>query len=186
MDATPEILVNRAPFLTLWASVVARRLGYAPDEALTLGRAIAGQTAAAKAVRLGLAARRPAAVRDEIESRRRDLGVQTVELMGRTVPCVRTAEGLRALADAAPIDPASVRRTLTAKFKESQGLIEAKLVALAATYEPDRLNAQAMDLYMAMRPAATAGRAGWGQAGRLDLATIDRLRAGRDVAREAS
>lgn len=186
MDATPEILVNRAPFLTLWASVVARRLGYAPDEALTLGRAIAGQTAAAKATRLGLAARRPEALRAEIESQRRDLGAQTVELMGRTLSCVRTAGGLRALADAAPIDPASVRRALATKFKEHEGVVEAALVALAASYEPHELNARAMDLYMAMRPATAAGRAGWGQVGRLDLAAIDRLRARREAAREVS
>lgn len=182
MDATPEIVVNRAPFLTLWASIVARRLGYAPEESLTLGRAIAGQTAAAKATRLGIAARRPPAVRDEIDAERARLGAEAVALMGRTVPCLRTPDGLRALADAVPIDPESVRRYVASKFKDHLGVVEAKLIALAASYEPDELDAQAMDLYMAMRPAAAAGQAGWGQAGRLDLAAIDRLlRAGRQA-----
>ena len=32
------ITISRGPVLTLWASVVARRLGFARDEALTLGR----------------------------------------------------------------------------------------------------------------------------------------------------
>ena len=35
-----SIKINRAPALTLWAAVVAERLGF--DEALTLGRAVAG------------------------------------------------------------------------------------------------------------------------------------------------
>ena len=35
------IVINRPPVLTLWASVVARRLGFQRDEALTLGRAVA-------------------------------------------------------------------------------------------------------------------------------------------------
>jgi hypothetical protein len=33
--------VNRAPVLTLWATVVAGHLGHPPDTALILGRAVA-------------------------------------------------------------------------------------------------------------------------------------------------
>ena len=36
------IKVNRAPVLTLWAAVVAERLGHDRDAAITLGRAVAG------------------------------------------------------------------------------------------------------------------------------------------------
>jgi hypothetical protein len=45
--------VNRAPVLTLWAAVVAQRLGFDEDEALTLARAVAGLNAQAKG-RLGI------------------------------------------------------------------------------------------------------------------------------------
>jgi hypothetical protein len=51
---TRKITVNRAPVLTLWAIVVAERLGFNRDEALTLGRAVAGLNAHAKAVSLGI------------------------------------------------------------------------------------------------------------------------------------
>src|SRR5689334_23692939 len=44
------IRVNRAPVLTVWAVVVTERLGFERDEALTLGRALAGLTAHAKGV----------------------------------------------------------------------------------------------------------------------------------------
>lgn len=47
------IMVNRAPVLTLWAAVVAERLGFERDEALTLGKAVAGLTAQSKGQRLG-------------------------------------------------------------------------------------------------------------------------------------
>lgn len=171
--------MNRAPFLTLWASVVARRLGYDPDEALTLGRAVAGQTAAAKGKRLGLLEPRPAAEREALETRREALGAETVCFMGRAIPCLRTAEGLRALAEATPVDPTSVRRYIEAKFKHELSLVEEKLIALAETYTADELDAKAMDLYMRMRPATAGGTAGWGQAGRLDLNVIDGLRVGR-------
>jgi hypothetical protein len=46
--------VNRAPVLTLWAAVVAEILGFEHDEALTLGRAVAGLNAYSKGVSLGL------------------------------------------------------------------------------------------------------------------------------------
>ncbi len=36
-----QILINRAPVLTLWAAAVAERMGYDHDAALTLGKAMA-------------------------------------------------------------------------------------------------------------------------------------------------
>src|ERR1019366_6651561 len=48
------ITINRAPVLTLWAAIVAERLGFTHDEALTLGRAVAPGGAG------GADARRPA------------------------------------------------------------------------------------------------------------------------------
>ena len=47
-------MVNRAPVLTLWAAVVAEALGFEHDEALSLGRAVAGLNAYSKGVSLGL------------------------------------------------------------------------------------------------------------------------------------
>jgi hypothetical protein len=50
----PTISINRAPVLTLWAAVVAKRLGFDEDEALSLGKALAGLNAQAKGRRLGI------------------------------------------------------------------------------------------------------------------------------------
>ena len=52
MPASPPIVVSRATVLTLWATVVAERLGYPHETALTLGRYVAGSSARAKAKRL--------------------------------------------------------------------------------------------------------------------------------------
>jgi hypothetical protein len=49
-----SISINRAPVLTLWAAGVAQGLGFAEDEALTLGKALAGLNAQAKGRRLGI------------------------------------------------------------------------------------------------------------------------------------
>ena len=48
------VTINRAPVLTLWAAVVAKRLGFAWPEALSLGKALAGLDAQSKGRRLGI------------------------------------------------------------------------------------------------------------------------------------
>jgi hypothetical protein len=52
--APKTVTINRAPVLTLWASVVAERLGFGRDEALTLGKAVAGLNAYSKGRALGI------------------------------------------------------------------------------------------------------------------------------------
>ena len=52
--AKKKIKINRAPVLTLWAAVVAERLGYNKKEALTFGKAVAGLNAQSKGRRLGI------------------------------------------------------------------------------------------------------------------------------------
>ena len=51
-DAMP-LEINRAPVLTLWAAMVAERLGHPADTALTLGRAVAGSAARLNARKIG-------------------------------------------------------------------------------------------------------------------------------------
>ena len=53
------VMVNRAPVLTLWAAVVTEVLGFGHDEALSLGRAVAGLNASSKGVPWGSSSRPP-------------------------------------------------------------------------------------------------------------------------------
>ena len=64
ISGSRTIYINRAPVLTLWAGVVAERLGFRRDEALTLGRAVAGLNAYSKGVSLGLFRPSPKSVKD--------------------------------------------------------------------------------------------------------------------------
>ena len=52
--AIDAVTINRAPGLTLWAAIVAERLGFSHAEALTLGRAVAGLNAYSKGRALGI------------------------------------------------------------------------------------------------------------------------------------
>jgi hypothetical protein len=59
------IKVNGAPVMTLWAAVVAKHLGFDEDEALTMGRVVAGLNAYAKGKALGVYAPDPKTVKEE-------------------------------------------------------------------------------------------------------------------------
>jgi hypothetical protein len=85
-DPTPPIQVNRAPVLTLWAAVVAERLGHPPETALTLGRAVAGSSARIKAWRLGIADEGQQAEERNTEATGLKPRAETIRLLGRDIP----------------------------------------------------------------------------------------------------
>jgi hypothetical protein len=169
-------VVNRAPVLTLWAAVVAERLGFDRDESLTLGRAVAGLNAYAKGVSLGIFKPAPKEVKER-RGRMKDGESLRVDLLHRAVPVVRTPAGLRALSKERPIAPESVARYLDGKFGEALGDVRAAMTRLARAFAVDELAARAYDLYEAFRPEVPAGRRGWGAAGVLDLDRITGLAA---------
>jgi hypothetical protein len=88
------IEINRAPVLTLWAAMVAKRLGFDWEEALTLGRAVAGLNAYSKGRALGLFEPTPEAVAEKRAQVRREKGAVSINLLRREVPAVLT-EGAR-------------------------------------------------------------------------------------------
>jgi len=75
------VIINRAPVLTLWAAVVAERLGFDREEALTLGKSVAGLTAQSKGQRLGIFTPSPEAVRRHRAEKARAAGVYHVSLL---------------------------------------------------------------------------------------------------------
>jgi len=167
------IEINRAPVMTLWAAVVAERLGYARDEALTLGRAVAGMNAQSKALRLGV--RKPA----EPGARRKQKSPRepgTVTLLGRALPVVKTPKGLRSVGkEGKPDSPEAVERYLATKFGEVLDDARAPMEKLASAFSRDELEQIAYALYEKFRPQVPRGTTGWGAKGVLDLGAIAKL-----------
>jgi hypothetical protein len=169
------IRINRAPVMTLWAVIVAERLGYAHDEALTLGRAVTGLNAYSKAKAIGLVSAAEQGPSEEKPNSPPAKRPQAVGLLGREVPVVRTKGGVRALAKDVAIDPASVERYLESKFKDALPRFMAAMRKLAGSRSPRDLALEAYALYEEFRPRIPAGEAGWGKAGVLSIATIEAL-----------
>jgi hypothetical protein len=170
------ISVNRAPVLTLWAGVVAERLGYDREAALSLGKALAGLNAQSKGRRLGLY-KPPPSVEGVPPKKRRGESFW-VELLGRSVPAVATEGGIRAVEGDRPIEPARVERYLRGKFGDAFQSVRGAMEELARSFEPDELAPEAFSLYTRFRPEIPTGMRGWGAKGDLDLDRIRELAKG--------
>jgi hypothetical protein len=168
----PSVAVNRAPVLTLWAAIVAQRLGHGRATALTLGKAVAGLNAQSKGRRLGMFE----APASEPKSPKSKTAVQpkrkTIMLLGRAVPVVQTPSGLRATVKDRPESPTTVERYLAQKFGAALPEVEAAMRKLAKAYPPKRLAVIGFELYERFRPKIPEGVKGWGAKGRLELAKI--------------
>ena len=173
MDRTPPIKVNRAPVLTLWATVVAERLGHPPDTALTLGRFVAGSSARAKARRLGIIeetqeAEERRARAAELKPRR-----QTLRLLGREIPVLPADDGtLRAEDNGKPASARSVQSYIARAFGDRLAEARAAMEALAASLPPAELNRVGFRLYERFRPDVPEGAQGWGAKGEMRLERI--------------
>jgi hypothetical protein len=172
---THKVQINRSPVLTLWATVVAERLGYDHEAALTLGKAVAGLNAQSKGRRLGIFEEPTDPHEARGPSEREPGGPFLVAVLGRSVPSISTEDGVRATLKGQPIDPKRVRRYLVQKFGRELGNVRAAMEDLAKAYPPDQLAAQAYTLYEQFRPDVPEGKKGWGAAGQLDLDSIRSL-----------
>lgn len=170
--AHKKIKINRAPVLTLWAAVVAERLGYDEETALTLGKAVAGLNAQSKGRKLGIYEEKS---EEEKEEKKRPAQVEFIEILGRDVPAVETAQGLRAAEKGKPIPAESVQTYLRQRFGEDYEAARAAMEKLARAYPPKQLKSQAYDLYEKFRPEIPEGKKGWGAKGELDLDYIRSL-----------
>ncbi len=166
-----NIQINRAPVLTLWGATVAERLGFDPDEALSLGKAVAGLNAQSKGQRLGIFKTAP---RDVKKLRAQKRGEEFfVEICGRQVPAINTPDGVRAVNKNQSIEAKGVERYLESKFGDALGTARSAMRELAKAFRPEQLRENAFSLYEQFRPAIPEGVRGWGAKGNLD---VDRIR----------
>jgi hypothetical protein len=168
-----KILINRAPVLTLWAVVVAEQLGFKHDEALSLGKALAGLNAQSKGQRLGIFHPSPKELK-KVRERERGEEFQ-VALLGRALPAVNTDQGVRAVVKSTPVDVDSVERYLEGKFGDALPETRKAMTKLAAALKPDELVQKGFGLYEQFRPTIPDGVQGWGAKGGLDLGRILKL-----------
>jgi hypothetical protein len=165
-------MVSRTSLLTLWASVVAERLGHQRMTALTLAKAVAGTAARLKVRVIG---------REQWVSSREEMGpalgldlprlhrkpaMAHVVLLGKTIPLLTDTSGqLRAALRTLPTrdggvadeyvaaDPAEVERYLIKTFGPHLADVTTAMEVLVARYEPMELNRIGFQLYGKFQPS---------------------------------
>jgi hypothetical protein len=170
-----KIKINRAPVLTLWAAVVAERLGYDKNESLTFGKAVAGLNAQSKGKRLGIYEEKKDGDEKKETKKKATEKVEFVELLGRGIPAVKTPQGMRASIKGEVVKPESVETYLEDKFGEDLKETRASMEALAKAFKRGELESKAYGLYEKFRPEIPEGKKGWGVKGELDLDYIRSL-----------
>jgi len=173
-----KIKINRAPVLTLWATVVAERLGYKPEEALTLAKAVTGLNAQSKGRRLGIYQEHPEEEKPEKNRLRPAQETFSVEILGRPVPAMNTKEGIRAVEKDKPIQPQSAQSYLEGKFGEALPQARKAFEELADSFPAEELRDKAYGLYEDFRPEIPEGTKGWGAQGVLDLGKVEGMKKG--------
>ena len=173
--ANKKIKINRAPVMTLWAAVVAERLGYDEETALTLGKAVAGLNAQSKGKKLGIYEEKSEEEKEKEIKKQKEDKTEFIEIMGRGVPAIKTPKGLRAAIKGEPIHAGSVQAYLEQKFKDDLDDTRKAMQKLARAFPPKQLEKKAYDLYEKFRPEIPEGKKGWGAKGELDLDYIRSL-----------
>ena len=170
-DLNASVRGNHAPVLTLWAAVVAERLGHPSDTAFSLASYVAGTAARAKARRLGIAEEHGHEQRNKATPIRPR---ESTWLLGRDVPLTHDEDGM-VLADAGggkPAGAAPPRAYVVKAFGSRLDEVRAAMEALAARFEPEELNWLRFHLYEQFSPEVPADVRGWGAKGTLHLRKI--------------
>ena len=173
--AVKKIKINRAPVLTLWAAIVAERLGYDRKESLTFGKAVAGLNAQSKGRRLGIYEEKKDAGEEKEKKDEKQAKLEFIEILGRGVPAIRTAQGLRAAIKGEQIEAEAVQKYLMQKFGDDLDEVRMAMEVLAKAYPKKQLESEGFSLYEKFRPKIPEGTKGWGAKGDLDLDFIRSL-----------
>lgn len=168
--------IGHAPVLTLWACIVAERLGWRHDTALTLGRAVSIADADQKGAQVPASARPKNRQKEPPRSPPAEStdAIRDVLLLGQIVRVVPTPEGPRAVGEDTLLQPEVVERYLRGEFGNRLCAAMSAMERLAATIATDTLIDDAMRLYEDFRPQALSGDHSWAAKGIFD---VDRVHA---------
>ncbi|GAA5932059.1 hypothetical protein JCM3775_004228 [Rhodotorula graminis] len=159
-------LTNRAPVMTAWACVVAERLGFRRQEALSIAHVFTDMNATSKGVSLGLMS---------ADALKVAVGPSQpfVEILGRKVPVLSTQNGeWRAISKGLVADPGKAFAYMRNAFRQQLGAVVGSMRLLADSFSPAELNTKGYGLYLDFRPDVD----GWGKKAELRMSTILGLR----------
>ncbi|KAF8195809.1 hypothetical protein K438DRAFT_785329 [Mycena galopus ATCC 62051] len=167
---TKSTVVNRAPLMTAWSTLVAERLGFQREEALSIASVYTEMNAVSKGVSMGI-------YKPGTQFKR---GIEAVkggsqpyvELMGRR-PLFKTQNSQwRALSNGTAVQPSTAFSYISRALRQTTPHIIGALRLLSESFTPTELNVQGFALYADFRPEVK----GWGERAEVKCETILGLR----------
>ncbi|KAI3612201.1 hypothetical protein WG66_012156 [Moniliophthora roreri] len=171
---TKSTVVNRAPLMTAWATVVAERMGFQREEALSIASVYTEMNALSKGVSLG------------IFENGKDKGLDAIkgECTYQTLVVNRSVTGIhrpvyqtqtkqwRALLNGVPAKPSTAFSYISRSLRQTTPHIIGALRLLANSLTTQEINGKAWPLYCEFRPAVNE----WGKRSEVKCSTILGLR----------
>ncbi|KAJ6539423.1 hypothetical protein B0H19DRAFT_1178960 [Mycena capillaripes] len=165
---TKSTVVNRAPLMTAWSTLVAERLGFQREEALSIASVYTEMNAVSKGVSLGIYKHGTDRGAEAAKN-----GTQPyVELMGRRPLYQTQTSQWRALSNGTAVQPSTAFSYISRALRQTTPHIIGALRLLAESFTPQEINAKAWGLYAEFRPEVN----GWGERAEVKCETILGLR----------
>ncbi|KAF7301739.1 Glutamine synthetase [Mycena indigotica] len=187
---TKSTVVNRAPLLTAWATLVAEKLGFQREEALSIASVFTEMNAISKGIALGKFKKNAA---NGMEASTK--GTQPyVDLMGRRCSSVSPYRYLtsarplyqnqtsqwRGLSAGNAVPPSTAFAYISRALRQTAPHIIGAMRLLLDTYSVEEINAKGWGLYADFRPDVS----GWGDRAEVRCSTILDLRQTQTVSQE--
>ncbi|KAE9410642.1 hypothetical protein BT96DRAFT_984149 [Gymnopus androsaceus JB14] len=161
-------VVNRAPLMTAWSTIVAERMGFEREEALSIASSYTEMNAIAKGVSLGIYKDGKQKGLEAVKG-----GTQPyVDIMGRRPLYQIHNDRWRALHSGAPTHPNTAFSYISRSLRQTMPFIIGALRLLANSFSPQEINEKGWGLYTQFRPAVE----GWGNRSEVRCAVILALR----------
>ncbi|KAL0576922.1 hypothetical protein V5O48_005068 [Marasmius crinis-equi] len=177
---TKSVVINRAPLMTIWATVVAERMGFKREEALSIASVYTEMNAISKGVTLGIF--------EEGKEKGLDAsrgGTQPyVDFIGRRPLYQTQEEDWRALLKGTPAKPSAAYGYISRSFRQTTPYITGSLRLLANSFTSQEINDKAWSLYIRFRPEVNE----WGKRSQvkcLDILTLRKPAGGTTETKDA-
>ncbi|KAF7292392.1 Glutamine synthetase [Mycena chlorophos] len=168
---TKSTVVNRAPLLTAWATLVAERVGFQREEALSIASVFTELNAISKGIAIGKYKKSAAAGMEASPK-----GTQPyVDLMGRRPLYQNQNSQWRGLSGGKAVQPSTAFSYISRALRQTTPHVIGAMKLLLETYTIQEINAKGWGLYADFRPDVN----GWGDRAEVRCSTILGLRKAR-------
>ncbi|KAF7352722.1 Glutamine synthetase [Mycena venus] len=146
---TKSTVVNRAPLMTAWSTLVAERLGFQREEALSIASVYTEMNAVSKGVSMGI-------YKPGTQYKRSTEAAKG----GSQPPLFKNQDSQwRALSNGTAVQPSTAFSYISRAFRQTTPHIIGTLRLLAESFTPQEINAKGWALYADFRPEVN----GWGE-----------------------